>query len=211
MPATRHAEHAAQALLNLRRRRAGHVLLSRDDRDGEALAMVEPGHAVRSTMPMGELIDTLSTERIRFEASSGAKGEYWAEAPRHLDSLERLCWLFGERFAREQGLLPWLSMRKPYRLLAWPDFGEVGSDVHGAALCGLLSHEALSPRDAALRLAWPEPMAVALFNAVELCGALVPAARFGPGPREASAVRARTVGTPAQHMFFTALWRRLTR
>lgn len=209
LPTTHQAEHAAQALLDARRPRAGYILLSRDVCNGEALAIVEPGGAVRSTMPLGELIETLVHERVSFGPSRGVWSEPWTVAPRHFESLDRLGWMLGERCAREHGLLPWLSARQRYRLLAWPDFGEIGADTHGAALCGHLSHEALSPREAALRLDWPEPLAAGLFNALALCGVLVAEGRRRPGSQRGSLAQRHTVGSPEQHRIFGDLWHRL--
>lgn len=205
-PAIHHAEHAAKALLDARRPRAHHILLRRDVCDGEALAIIEPGRAVRSTMPLGELIETLALERVRFETSFGVCSEPWTVAPRHFESLDRLGWLLGERCAREHGLLPWLSARQRYRLLAWPDFGEIGLDTHGATLCGHLSREALSLREAALRLDWPEPLAAALFNALALCGVLVADEQRKPISQRGSLAQRHTVGSPEPHTIFGDLW-----
>lgn len=206
MPTTHHAEHAAKALLDARRPRAGHILLSRDFCNGEALAIVEPGRAVRSTMPLGELIDTLVHEHVSFGPSRGVWSERWAVAPNHFESLDRLGWLLGERCAREHGLLPWLSARQRYRLLAWPDFGEIGANTRGAALCGHLSRDALSRREAALRLDWPEPLATALFNALALCGVLVADGQRKPISQRGSLAQRHTVGSPEPHTIFGDLW-----
>lgn len=206
----RPAEQAAEALLALRRKHALHVLLSRCEGAGEALAIIEHGQALRSTKPLNELIETLCLEPVAFESSRGVLTEHWPTAPRHFESLDRLCWLFGERCARERGLLPWLSARQRYRLLAWPDFGEIGSDAQGAALCHLLAREALSPQQAALRLGLPQALTFGLFNSAALCGTLVAEEKRRPGPQGGSLAWAHTVGSPAQHTVFGDLWRRLT-
>lgn len=207
---THPADQAAEALLELRRKRRRHVLLSRDDGAGEALAIVEHGHVLRSTQALNELIETLCRERIAFEPSQGVLTERWGIPARHFESLDRLCWLFGERFARERGLLSCLSARGRYRLLAWPDFSEIGSDAQGAALCHLLAREAVSPQEAALRLAFPAPLTFGLFNSAALCGALVAEEKRRPGPQGGSLAWSYTAGSPAQHTLFGDLWRRLT-
>lgn len=120
-----------------------------------------------------------------------------------------MCWLFGERCARERGLLPGLSESQRYRLLAWPDFGEIGGDVHGVELCRLLADEGAAPIDAARRLGLPTAVTFGLFNSAALCGALVTERDRRHGPERGPRGRAHTVGTSAQHLFFGDLWRRL--
>jgi hypothetical protein len=169
---SRHAERNASALLDLRRRRPKHLLIASDSTLLDPIAIIEGSMAVRSRDPLPALIDRLCSEELTFADSQGTVHEEWPTPPRHFEPFDRLCWLLGEQLGRTRGLAPWLDPAKPYFLLAWPDFAQIGRHPQGAALCERLSASSATPDEAARELGLSAAAAAGAFNALSLCGAV---------------------------------------
>lgn len=203
-----HAEHAAAALCDLRHKRTRHASIRRVGAYAP-LAIIEDGSVLHLKQPLNALIETLFETRVEFHSIQGAMRANRLMPPRSVESLDRLCWLFGARFARERGLLPWLSERGCYRLLAWPDFGEIGSDPKGAAFCTLLAREPLSPQQVAHRLRLHSALVFGLFNSAALCGVLVAEGSVRRIKHHGVLTMAQKVNVQNRKSLFFFLWRRL--
>jgi len=88
------------------------------------------------------------------------------------ESLHRLNWLIGARLGRDAGLAPWLDPMQTYRLLRWPDFGEIGSDPEGAELCKIIERHELGIATIVDTLQLAQHRAYGLLNSLSLCGVL---------------------------------------
>jgi hypothetical protein len=143
--------------------------------DWSLLAVVDMrNRRVRSAQPLGLLLDTLTASRTVISRLDQPEDYVRRYCQAFADeSLDRLCWLMGERLARETGLAPWLDATAGFRLLHWPDFGEIGADPQGAGLCTLISTRALDVATIAQKLELPQELVQCAINALSLCGALV--------------------------------------
>ena len=197
-----HAERAAAALCDLRMQRIQQASI-RCPGAYAPLAVIHDG-CVHLSQPIDELMRTLFVQHVVFTAVQGQLPVDCLHTLREVESLERFCWRFGETIARERGLLPWLSKRERYRLLAWPDFGEIGSNPEGARFCQWLARESLSPLQISRRLNASVMQTSGWFNSAALCGVLV---------AEASVLGSKRVGHSAGSTTLSSalgyVWRRL--
>lgn len=205
---SQYAEHAAMGLLDLRNKRRRFAAIRLRD-TYRPIAIIENGSVKLATCTLDELIETLFEARVVFQTIHGATHANWLLPPRPVESLDRFCWLFGERFARERGLLPWLSESRSHRLLAWPDFGEKGIDPQGVAYCNLLAREPLSPQQTARRLDLHPALVFGSFNAAALCGVLVVDGNARSGNHRGRLTAARKRGVPNRKSLFSIRWRLL--
>lgn len=207
---TAHLVDAAHALRSARCATQRRVFALRRDPHDQLIGVVDAGaRRLYAALPLGLLVETLyearstlteikvTEDRLR-EMSAGLVDE----------SLDRLCWLFGERLAREAGLAPWLDRRARYRLLCWPDFGEIGSDGDGARLCTLLAQRPFALAEMAASLKLPVPVVHGLINSLALCGAL--ATDSARAPQSGGVATRRTIGNAEHHSLFERLLDRLT-
>jgi hypothetical protein len=198
----------AFALRDIRRGTREHYPVLRDLADKHLLAVVDArGARVHSKRPLEFLVDSLAKGDCAFDTLRTAQGQPPHPSARLNDeSFDRLCWLYGARLALEAGLAPWLEPHKKYRLLCWPDFGEIGNDPMGVMLCNILSSHYLDLPSLLEAARLPHATVYSLLNSLSLCGVLVPHPA-GPAP-SADAPRA-TIGTRRQHGVFARLFRRM--
>lgn len=199
---------AARALHKFRHIGRQGVAVLRHRSDHRVLAVLDwRARRLRATQALGSLVETLGSvptqlsEIDRSDPCIASASLVFAD-----ESLDRLCWLFGERLAREAGLAVWLDPAATYRLLCWPDFGEIGSDRHGATLCTLLSERDLGIDDMVAALSLPIALVCGLVNSMSLCGVLAVGGRR-TAPRRSSL--RRSIGTAEQHSLYARLCKRL--
>ncbi len=164
----------AIALREFRRDRRERVPVLRNSTNGQLLAVIDAKERrVYSKRPLEFLVDALAAGDSAFGELGPPSGERPHASSRMADeSLDRLCWQYGARLAREFGLAPWINPDKPYRLLRWPDFGKIGREPLGALLCVILSQRQLDVAAMVKATHLPRQTVYGLVNSLSLCGSL---------------------------------------
>jgi hypothetical protein len=113
--------------------------------------------------------------------------------------------LMGARLGCDFGLAPWLDPTLSYRLLRWPDFGEIGSDPQGAQLCRVIAKSDLGIAGIVDTAQLPRQRVLCLLNSLSLCGVLA----SGATPPTAPGWQPQGNKAPGPDGWFALLWRRL--
>lgn len=198
---------AAQALRELGQGRGARMAGVFRGVDKRLLALVDPaGQRVYSTRPLERIVDALASGTAALGALDPNQ-DHAPRAGRRLadESLERFAWLMGARLGRDVGLAPWLDPMLTYRLLRWPDFGEIGSDPQAAQLCKVIAKSDLGIAGIVDTAQLPRQRVLCLLNSLSLCGALASGATPPAAPRR----QAQGDTAPWPDGWFARLWRRL--
>jgi hypothetical protein len=189
---------AAYALRELRRGRHERMPVLRNRADGQLLAVIDPkARRVYSRQPVQALVDALAAGDSGFGELDPLSGERQSGGARLADaSFDLLCWRFGARLARESGLMPWIAPLKRYRLVRWPDFGEIGNDPDANLLCVVLSQRPLDVAGMVEATQLTEECVHGLLNSLSLCGSLASVA--GQSACASAAQRSAVTATPAR-------------
>lgn len=200
----RELSHGQRARLAVVRRRA----------DGRQLALVDAvGRRVHTLRPLEQLVaDLASGEAELCEHNPHANGP---GVRLRNESFTRLCWLVGARLGRDVGLAPWLDTTTSYRLLSWPDFGEIGEDAEATRLFAVIAKRELGIAAMVDVVQLPQRTVHQLINSLSLCGLLA----SGPvSRRRTSGAHRASTGGPSQAQPSGAfgqalrhLWRRVFR
>ncbi len=195
----------ALTLRELRRGRREHLPVLRSRADGQALAVIDTAaRRVYSKRPLEFLVDTLATGDSVFDELGLPPGQRAQPSARLADaSFDRLCWLFGARLAREDGLAPWIRADQSYKLLCWPDFGAIGNDPLGIMLCTLLAENSLNLAGMIKAAQLPHATVYSLVNSLALCNVLVPGPARPVGAQHAvrDAMRMRPLSGVIQRLW----------
>ncbi|MFZ2652366.1 MAG: hypothetical protein WA210_19885 [Burkholderiaceae bacterium] len=201
--------NAALTLRELNRGRRARLVTVHRGADGRLLALIDAAAGrIYSTRPLEQIVDALASGAGALREIDPAQERSPRPNVRLADeSFERLCWLIGLRLGRDAGLAPWINAQLTYRLLNWPDFGEIGSDPQGVQLCKVIAQRDLGIAAMADMAQLAQRTVHALLNSLSLCGVLAigPAQRAGAGetpPR-------RSPGVRRKRGLLERLWRRL--
>ncbi len=191
-----HGEHSRFAIV----RRAA---------DSQQLALIDAvGRRVQTPHSLERLVDELASGKCEIgEPDAANRPAPRPDAPLRDESFLRLCWLVGARLARDVGLAPWLDTSTSYRLLSWPDFGEIGEDPQAARLFNVIAKRGLSIAEMVRSVQLPQLSVHQWVNGLSMCGLLA----SGSVPRgHRSAVPRDLRDTPGHRSgWWARLWRGL--
>ncbi len=200
----RELSHGQRARLSVVLRRA----------DGRQLALVDAvGRRVHTMHSLEHLVAALASGDAELvEHNPQARGP---GVRLNNESFVRLCWLVGARLGRDVGLAPWLNTTTNYRLLSWPDFGEIGEDPEATRLFAVIAKRELGIAAMVEIVQLPQRTVHQLVNSLSLCGLLA----SGPVSRRRTPGATRSVkGVPGEAKpagwfgpGLRHLWRRLFR
>jgi hypothetical protein len=198
---------SALALRELRNVSNGRQPTLRSRHGGQLLAVLDAkARRVYANRPLEFLVDTLAAGDSGFAELGQPNGQRPHPSARLVEeSFDRLCWIYGLRLGREVGLAPWIDPDRKYRLVCWPDFAQIGGDLHGAAVCTALSGRNLSVSEIAAATQLPHRVVCGVLNALSLC-ACIALSRPTPQQRGDTSRAARAAGQPG---VFARLMRRL--
>ena len=166
------------ALADLRKTSTFRRPLGLVDKTGTQVAAVNANRgAVAVPYGLDETVERLSQDFAQAVPLT-ARGWEDAIAVNQEQHLDKLCWKLGQELARQEGLACWLRNAPSFRLLAWPDFGAIGTDRAGIRLSAHLSQRVLTPDALALATGLGQEEVVGFLNATSLCGLLV----YSSGP-----------------------------
>jgi hypothetical protein len=165
---------AAELLHELNHGRHARLVSVQRALDGQLLALLDiAGKRVYTTRPLDQLVELLATGvGVLSELDPGQQGPSQRGVNLADESLLRLSWLIGLRLGRDAGLAPWLDPMQTYRLLRWPDFGEIGNDPEGAELCKVIERHALGIASIVDTVQLAQHAVNGLLNSLSLCGVL---------------------------------------
>ncbi len=149
--------------------------------DQHQLALIDAvGGRVHTPRDLEHLVDDLA----RGKAEIGEHDPAQKQVPRpglkfRDESYLRLCWLVGARLGHDVGLAPWLDVTTSYRLLSWPDFGEIGEDTDATRLFAVIATRELGVAAMIDMVQLPQRKVHELINSLSICGLLA----SGPVPR----------------------------
>jgi hypothetical protein len=177
--------------------------------DGRMLALIDAaGRRVHTMRRLEHLVEDLASGKGEIGEHDASGKQPPRPGVRFSDeSFLRLCWLVGARLGRDIGLAPWLDATTGYRLLSWPDFGEIGDDPQAVSLFQVIAKRELGIAAMVDVVQLPHRTVCQLVNSLSLCGLLasgpVPRGRASGVPRPSSGTKKRKIG------WFGRLLRRL--
>ncbi|MEQ1806276.1 MAG: hypothetical protein ABL900_12955 [Burkholderiaceae bacterium] len=159
---------------------------------GRQLALIDAvGRRVQTPHSLEQLVDEFASGQAEIgEHDATNKAAPGQSGTLRDESFVRLCWLVGARLGRDVGLAPWLDTSTSYRLLSWPDFGEIGEDPQAARLFAVIARHELSIAEMVRSLQLPQRSVHQVINGLSMCGLLtsgsVPRGHPAGAPRGAS-------------------------
>ncbi|MCI4430427.1 MAG: hypothetical protein JHC40_14810 [Burkholderiales bacterium] len=165
---------AAELLRGLNHARPAGLISVQRTLDGQLLALLDTaGKRVYTTRPLDQLVELLASGvGVLSELDPAQQGPSQRGVNLADESLHQLNWLIGARLGRDAGLAPWLDPMQTYRLLRWPDFGEIGSDPEGAELCKVIERHELGIATIVDTVQLAQHRVFGLLNSLSLCGVL---------------------------------------
>lgn len=157
----------------------------------QPLALIDAvGRRVQTPHTLEHLVDALANGQAEIgEHDAAHKAAPSPGGTLRDESFVRLCWLVGARLARDVGLAPWLDTNTSYRLLSWPDFGEIGEDPQAARLFAVIARRELDIAAMAKSVHLPQRSVHQWVNGLSMCGLLasgsVPRGHSAGAPRDA--------------------------
>ena len=175
----------------------------------QPLALIDAvGRRVQTARSLEQLVDKIASGQAEIgEHDPARQAALGAGRAMRDESFVRLCWLVGVRLGRDVGLAPWLDTSTSYRLLSWPDFGEIGEDPQASRLFAVIARRELGIAAMVDSVQLPQRSVHQWVNGLSMCGLLasgnVPRGRSSAAPRDSSQAPANRTG------WWLRFWRRL--